>query len=345
MVILIASEWLLDNGWPWRVSTLESYMNRKKNDDWTHNAFEIQRIKNRDRDEAGESFVFLGGSISLEVVDSDDNVSREISRLTGKPAFFKSICASYQTPADDAKIIKELGDFGGTVLIGIEPLTFKATQDRQLHQMRNNGDDHLKYYYLDSFGAINDILLKHGYDVQWDQNYRLTRSAKVFGEIIKKRAILALTSLGKKRHILYDRHAVGDKTPVTEKKKIAQRKWLRKLRMIYDYASELNLDLLRLGIDVAKANGNRVIIVDLPVNPIYEKEYALFQPEYDEMVRKLVNENGLGYIDMRDSGGWKPEDFRDVHHMRSVGQKRFSPILARKLVNYLEIAGSYGGNS
>ena len=193
--IMGMSEYLLSNGWPWKISWIEPYMLRKNNDDWTHNAFEIQKIKNRTASHIkGDTLVFVGGSISLEAISSDPEMSRRLKELTGEQTNFRSICATYQTFADDAKISRELGAFGGILLIGIEPLSFKAKLTSQITEKLKTGHTHLKYYYLSPGRDINGILLKYGFEGGLFHRFRLFKTAKVFGEIMKKKVPVLLTS-------------------------------------------------------------------------------------------------------------------------------------------------------
>jgi hypothetical protein len=97
----------------------------------------------------------------------------------------------------------------------------------------------------------------------------------------------------------------------------------------------LNLDILTQSIRIAEEQKNRVILVDLPDNPIFEKEISRFNPHYDNMIRDLIRNTGSGYIDLRSAADWKPEDFRDVHHMRSSGRKKITRCLSNSLAQYL----------
>ena len=98
----------------------------------------------------------------------------------------------------------------------------------------------------------------------------------------------------------------------------------------------MNLDLLYELIDITRSNGNKVVLIDLPDNPIYKVQIAEFNPHYDNMIRKVVAEKDVGYIDMRSAAEWEPADFRDVHHMRSSGRKKFTEALAGRLSKYLK---------
>jgi hypothetical protein len=340
VVIFGISEYTISSGWPWNISWIEPYMLRKKNDDWTHNAFTIQKIKDSSRAAEEETFVFIGGSIALEAISSDSIISRRINELSGKRVNFKSISATYQTFADNAKIMEELGPINGTLLIGIEPLSFKAKLSSQITEKLKTGHTHLKYYYLTAGPGTNSILSEYGFEGGPFHSLHLFKTAKVFGEILKKKAPVFLTSGYRAAQTTYSRHAVGDKTPVTEEKRKEQVKWLEALLKDYNKFHKMNLDLLGEIVNITLSNGNRVILIDIPDNPIYKEQISKFNDHYNDMVREFVAEKDVGYIDMRYAAEWEPEDYRDVHHMRSFGRKKFTEALARKLSDYLRTGSS-----
>jgi hypothetical protein len=333
--LLVIGEALIANGWPWKISMAKPYLLRKNNDDWTHNAFEIQRIKKMSDPQKSELLVFIGGSVSLEAIYKDNMVSRSLTAQTGRPTNFVSLCSSYQTFADNAKIVHELGKFGGTILIGIEPLSFKAPLEYQLTQVLEDGRIHHKYYFLRSPAGITRILNRHGFGAGIFEQIRLFRTMQFLGESLQRKSTVFFKANTDIPSVVYNRHAVGDKTPVSGNQSKRQRKWLKKLRKRYSKYWRLNLDLLKEIIRIAQSNGNDVIIIDLPDNPIFSEEIASFNPHYDNMISRLRQATGIGYIDMRNAVRWAPEDFRDVHHMRSFGQKKFFPVLSEKLTEYL----------
>jgi hypothetical protein len=330
-VILGVSEYALAIGWPWRKSELEPYMLRKTNDDWIHNAFEIQRIKNRNPAKEREFFVFIGGSTCLEAITSDSLMKARMKELTGRQIGFSSLCSSYRSFSDDAKIVEELDAFGGTLLIGIEALCFRTSIDKQLTCLLETGLNHLKYCYLNTSPPINKVLSNYGLRIGLMERSCLLRTAKVLGEILKKKGLYFLDKRGEIQRLVHDRHAVGDKTPVNDEDRKKHKSMLRNMSQQYDRFYRMNLDLLKEVIDIAKCNGNRVFLIDMPRNPIYGPQIDRFNVHYDEMIRNLIKEKGVGYIDMRNAAQWTPEDFRDVHHLRSPGQIKFTEALAQYL--------------
>lgn len=337
ILLLLIFEYSLSIGIPWIFSSLEPYLLRKENDDWTHIAFEIQRIKNRKRDPNNSFFIYLGGSAGLESIYSEKIMEKRLYELAKRKIKFKSLSSSYKTFVDEIKIIDELGDVEGIIIIPIEALSFKKKLDVQVEEfLKKSNHNHLKYYFLTLNQNAGKILSDYGYKIKLSDKLYFLKSAKVIGEIIKKRYINKILSMKRIKSVKYNPHAVGDKTPVNEKDKLKNSKWLKKLLEKYKEYYELNLKLLKETIDIAKSNNNKVILVDLPNNPIFNNEISEFYTHYDLMINDLIKEKKVYYIDMRYAANWKPEDFRDVHHMRSFGQKKFSEELAVRLADYLK---------
>jgi hypothetical protein len=330
IIILLLGEYALSMGYPWKFSNLEPYMLRKQNDDWTHNAFEIERIKKWGQADNRELIVFIGGSASIEVISDDTIISERLTESIGREITFTSLCANWQSPGENATIANRIKSFGGTLLIGMEPQTFRIKIDRQLIL-----DARLRYYYLTITSNINSILSEYGFNPGFTHRIYLFRTAMVIGEIFKKSTKCFITSGFKLKSITHNRHAFGDMTPVNEDDREKQIIWLKKVLILYEENYRLNMDLLKETIDIAQSNGINVVIVDLPYNPVFIESINKFNPHYDNLIKDLVSEKGIGYIDMRHAADYTPEDFRDVHHLRSQGQVKFTNALIVKLAEYI----------
>ncbi len=334
-IIAAGLELVVSYGLIWRFPDLEKYLLRKNNDHWTHSAFEIEKIQNHRENDQDKLLVFIGGSVSLEAISQDRIISKKINRLTGMTIGFKSICTSYQTFSDNAKIVEALGDFGGIILIGIEPANFKSWPERQLVQRLKSGHLHKKYYYLSGPGSINDILEKNGMKVGVYHRINLIRTAQVFGEIVNKQVRYLIKHRGKWKRVLHKRHAAGDGKPVRVRRiKTGIDSFCQRLLCWYNTYHKLNLELLKETIRIAHANGNKVILVDMPNSPVFEKIISKFSPHYDIMIRKVVKKLGVGYIDMRQAAEWDLQDFKDFHHLRRPGRQKLTRALAVSLAKH-----------
>ncbi len=116
-----------------------------------------------------------------------------------------------------------------------------------------------------------------------------------------------------------------------EDREIYSKKLANNVYKSYRKNNRLNVELISGQIDIALKCGNRVILVDLPCNPLFDREMGEFYTHYDKMINELVQKKKIGYINMRNAADWSPDDFVDVHHLRVSGQEKFTEALADSL--------------
>ena len=150
IVMLGCFEVLLAAGYPWKYTSLEPYLLRHNADYWTHVGFEIQKIKKVSISKNKKQVViFLGGSVGLEAITTDEEMSRILTERMNRPVFFRSLCSSYKTFSDEIKIVEELGSLNVTIIINTEILRFKTSNNKQFVRLnKEKGHEHLKYYFL-----------------------------------------------------------------------------------------------------------------------------------------------------------------------------------------------------
>ena len=330
VVIALGTECFLGLGYPWRFPSLEPYFLNKNWDDWTHNAFVIQRIKHDDARRDDRVIVLIGGSAGREAVVSDADMGATLGEMTGRKIGFASLCSSDQNFVDTGRIVEELDSFKKTFVILIAPMRFT-------HRVDNiPGKD---YYFLATSSRLNRILGEGGEGLGFTYRFRLFRSALRWGQVAKKHLRYMVRKKGKIRRIAYERHRYPHRKPPGEKTIRHYRKEMTKALGNFKKHSALNFRLLRASVDAALENGDRVILLNMPSNPHLDEITARFSPDYDEMVSDLVQNKGVGYLDLRRAADWKFEDFLDVHHLRASGQGKFVPLLTRYLADHINAAG------
>ena len=330
--IIISFEILLNAGYPWKYSRLEPFLLRYNNDSWTHNAFEIERIKKAVSLKNYEQvIIYMGGSVALASITSDDKMSQILSERMNRKILFTSLCSSYKTFSDEIKIVEELGEVNVTIILNSEILRFKTTNDKQLvNYLEDAKHEHLKYYFLPTSTETRFILEQDNFEIGFKHRVRFIRSAMVFGEILKTKVCRFF--FARQRFALsYHRHIVGDFKPVDAKQQAVLSKKLASMLRNIEKVYGVNCNLFEVAIDKARANGNRVILAESPVNPLFVDQMEVFAPKYNKLIQGLVQKKDLTYLDLRGAAGWVPEDFRDLHHMLPSGREKFTPILAEKL--------------
>lgn len=331
VAIVVLLEMVMVTGLPWRVASLEPYLTRYKKDHWTRNAFLIEEIRQASIVEKDtEKLVFLGGSVGLASITSDRQVSGFLSEENIRKVSFYSLCSHYKSFSDELKIIEKLGGVDATVVINTELLRFKTSNDKQLVRIEEDTQyENLKYFYLPTSNVAREILEEFGLEVDMKQRTSSIRSAIVLGEIFKKQFAAFLNT----RKFLTNqsaRHFTGLE-PLTIENTEKHKKILDDLLEKTKKLIPINKRLLEAVIRQAQSNGNRVVLLDSPINPLFKDQISNMEKGYDTMIASMVYDMNLGYIDMRKGVEWISEDFRDLHHMLPSGREKFTRVLAKRL--------------
>ncbi len=126
------------HGWPWRLTELQEYLLRHPRDNWLFNAFSIYSLRESDTRKT-TNVVYVGGSVCMESLPSDDWMSSTLTTRLSTPARFVSVCSPYQNFADEARIAHALGAFDGILILGTEPVFFSKAPDRQFQARPDQG--------------------------------------------------------------------------------------------------------------------------------------------------------------------------------------------------------------
>jgi len=338
----IISEYLLFKNIPWKISSLEPYVLRKLDDVWIHSAFEIERIK---KSPSIPFFVYIGGSTGRSNLLPDHIVSARLNRATKAKKGFSSISSRVLSFTDVGKLAEKLGKFDGTLIFEIHPLRFSKIFYNLpiLKPKRKNTGNYrpLKFFHAVISPRFSKVLSEHGFDIPLTEYFRLFKTAKVAGEVFSKK-FKSLVKDGKVTPLVYNpnylrffnrRWPLFPKRPPYEQKKRKKIKdrAIKKAAKTYVSSHKFILELLNEVVDAAQENGNRVILLDLPENPAYEKQISLFYPHYGNMVKDFIKKKKVGYIDMRSCCLWTSDDFADVLHLNLSGRLKFVDELVRNL--------------
>ncbi len=333
LFIVVGAELIVAEGLLWRNYTWEPYILTMELDDWTHNAFVIKDLL-KDKDTAYHHVIFLGGSAGREAVFDDLTMSKKISQSVGKKIKFTSICSSNQTFADEAKIIEALKPLDATFVIPVESLRFSRGARDQLVIYHDHGFHHPKYYYMTADSRINDILQDAGIEIGLLHRSRLLRTTQVLGRYIHRR--LERVARGENLAIHFTRHRYIGDPPPDKKYCLEIEERINASAKEYYENFELNFELLSTAIDLARGNGNEVVLLDFPTNPDFHYHLTEIEPHYDSVLNVLLEEKNIRYIDSRPLAEWQFEDYRDFRHMRDSGREKFEGILLTMLTDFVD---------
>jgi hypothetical protein len=329
VIILFVLENVVLKNLLWSVPRLEKYLLLRPNDDWVHNAFTIQKIKRYARQNDSEKIlVYLGGSTSLESITRDRNMEAKLLKGIGEEVKFVSITSSYMTYAEETMIISELQLNNATYIISIGPqyLT-KVSQTQILH------DEHtyLRYFYLPVPTSVRNLLSEYGLDLGLFYTFRIFRSAFAIAHQIKYNINNKVYSTE------YDRHYAPDKSPVRETPELKNNleKWHRQS----DRFGEMNFKLLKLAVDAARKNNNKVIFIRMPHAPLFKEESIAYEALLDKHLLPFLEKEYVDYIDLSNKTLWEQIDFSEYTHLGETGRKKFEDVLSSELKAYFKDNG------
>ncbi len=316
LLISTAATFLGMNGWPWRAVSLQPYLLRNAGDNWLYNAFSIYSINDDDGHNLTK-IVYVGGSVCLESLPSDERMSSELANRLAQPVRFTSICSPYQNFADEARIVDALGAFSGLLVLGTEPAFFSKVPQRQFEARADSGEaGGYGYFYLPVQPLIRDIVRKEGVDLDaYADIWQFWKTGpRALGEATARALRDGPIELRRHRISGYrdlDYQAVADKF-------IAN----------YHRSADMNEALRRETIRSALQHGNRVALVEIPNN---EALMSLFDPlrsDYRQRIGRMTNELSVSYLVPQARASWTQQDFFDTHHLSPAGREKFVTILA-----------------
>ena len=264
----------------------------------------------------------------MEGITNDRDISSRIVEKIHQEAEFHSICSSYTTLTDIAKIVDRLGNIDGLLLIMLEPATLgKGIEIQNTHIERKSGKTLPKYYYLTTPPAIRKIQNKYGCERDCGSDFlQYLKYAPAQFLIAFRGGIPRFLTGDDKR---YKRHHLR-KTVANETIMKNAGKYIDLMKNNKKTVS-MNKELLENIIEIARNNNNKVALVNIPIVDEYAYLISEQVKAYDSYIDDLVNKYNVHHFDFRKPGSWPQQDFYDTHHMSLSGRTRYTQLLADRL--------------
>lgn len=300
---------------------------------WTHNAFELQRIINRDKAAWDEYFVLVGGSATaVESITSSKEASKILSKKTGKRIGFSNLGASYGSLSDCVKIISALKEADVTIILGIEPISFNRDQKAELEFYNENTERYeRKYYYLPVPKEVSTILKEEGVSIPLSQYIISLNCWPTVGEWLKKSLIRKIE--GKKLTTAYNPHDRRNVPVTPERMEVFRKRFIRNK----NFAEQSKRPFLMMDaiVQIIKDSNLQLILFELPKPDLLLDSYKIMAPDYPKAISKIVDDNNFPYLDFQNSGPWKREYYRDAHHMTKAGRQKLTDLITTKLAEII----------
>lgn len=305
----------------------EPYMLSHERDVWVHNAFQISRLKAEEETSEKMNILLWGGSTSLAAIMDDPTMERLLKDRAGKEINFISLSSNLASGVDFAKLIEKIGPTHATLFIGIEPDPLQRVIDVQL-DANISGKYFPKYVYLPVPERIQPILERYDGPLPISRQLLLHRTAKLLGESIRNRINKRFIKVAFYSH----------------NRERNQQSYVPQLEVMREHYSvwpgrgpyfEKNFELLKEGIRMAKDNGIRIVLMDLPY-PLSSKIFReKVDVHYDRLIQSLVKEESLGYLDTRHWRKWEDIDFSDPSHLNQKGRTAFTGLFIEHIAKHV----------
>ena len=285
-------------------------------------------------------FVLMGESQVGKCITDSDGVTQMIRDSLQTDAMFLNVATAYGNFYDILRIQDEFSDTDQMVyLLGISPRYFSWADSIQVYyDVEKNGSRTLHYKYpmlppsKEGMRIVNeywDVPLR-GYSAGYQTTYSLAKVVSSIYKIILFRKLLP---------------SMSDKveTPKAVQYTVAQYKWFMYEWFQHQYPTlleqycKMNRELLEACIVEAKKQGNRVILVDLPLTPMIENDREKLACGYEDYLNSISADMGVPVISLRHDV-YVEEDFVDGIHMSESGQEKTGKLLAHELKGWYEEA-------
>ena len=331
IVLLIGFELAVSSGRVWQIS--KGYLLSDPYDDWTNVLWQVNRF---DADDTENDVVFFfGGSSSREAVTSDDDVSNALSTL-GKDLRFHNFGTRNQSIAESVILLDNLPRTeNGLVIFGLQPTLFRYPHAEIVESYRG-----LRF-------PLPSPTLKQFLDERpepWKpgSTLNLVRYRALVSNYIRLRLQNSshygyATSAGLLSEVQYINHLYTGAGPMRPDKLERLLRKVSKRMETYGLAANLNFELLQLGIRLARDKGYRVMLVEMPRNPVSDDTaFAPYTAHFLESVGTLSVFEGVPFVELGASLGLQQSDFVDHVHLVDRARPHFQKALVRTIVETLE---------
>jgi len=317
--LMLALEAALARGLVWKLPV--GWVLATPHDDWSHAAWQIHRLR---RDAGGAPVVvFIGGSAVREAVSGSAAMTAALSERAGRPMRFINLGTRDQNLAERLLLVDQLPRIEqGVVVFSMHPLF-----------LRDGPEDWAIAAKGVRFPLASPALAKAvagiAPQLSGDSGWHVLRFRPQVGNWIKRRTAQRAVF----RRLSYIEHMKEKAGPMSEQALADTMRMIGPELQHYPTYRDANLELLAHAVRLATTRGYRVILMDLPRNPVCD--HALFRQvlaDYSEAVSQLARHLDVPYVDMHAQLAFAREDFHDHVHFLRTSRPRFEAAFIERVL-------------
>ena len=320
-LMLACMELALSRGWLWRLDA--GWLISTPYDDWTHAMWAVNQLEGASD---ATPIYLVGGSGSREAVISSDSVEQALSSKRPGDYRFLNLGTRNQTFFESVLLIDNLPDTStGLIVFGLTP-----------HFFTDGVDDAHEAVYGTRFPLYSDILVEalrdKGILEREPLPVNLLRYRAMIANYINKR--IAGGTLFQR--LPYRNHLYEGRPPMQGAELVDKFYQIASSMSDFSKFAPLNFYILEVAVRLAQAKGYKVLLAELPRNPIGETPlYGNVLDSYKRNLRALAERTGVELVDLHKEYAFPRSYFYDHLHQidkaRAIFQGRFVDLLIEQL--------------
>jgi hypothetical protein len=300
-------------------------------DDYAHVTYRVAELR-QDPPEGPVVYLF-GGSSAMECFVSEESLAGDVSRAADDAVGVVSLAAHGQSFAQTIAIVDNLPDGDGLLVVGLAPMRFTATPDRDAGLLVGRTLPLVSPRLQAALAAqgVSAPLVTSVLPGAFDYLSAYLRARPEDG-------LSFFEEVGYEPHYWDGQPARSEAAKTSE---AADRLALD--GPLYEDNGAYNLAMLEELLKLARDRGFSVALFEQPLNlDVADPTWAGILPDYRRRVRALVKRYGVAYLDVHQRVALTSADFGDIHHLIARGRLKWQPVLARQIAGALSDEGLAG---
>jgi len=322
IVLLACIEVVLSRGWLWHLDA--GWLISTPYDDWTHAMWAVNQLT---EDSEAIPIFLVGGSGSREAVINNESVDQELAAKSSEHYRFLNLGTRNQSFFETIVLIEKLPDTKhGLIIFGLTPHFFTDGVDSATSAVRGTRFPFYSHALVQALKAMN--LLE--YDVI---PINVLRYRALLANYLNKRVAGGnlFDRLNYRYHLYEGRPPLG----ATGLEKNFQ--LIESEMAAYPANAALNFRTLELAIRLAQQKNYRVLLLDLPRNPVVEERlYGDFLDSYHKNLESLVASTRATYLDLHNELALPQTYFYDHLHQTDDARPVFQTEFVDRVLDQLE---------
>ena len=282
--------------------------------------FNVIRNINQNNMDSTKSVYIFGASSTREFFDLEENLNKDVESNLYKKVYISA--TSSQSLVDSLRLIDNINTPNSLVILGISPKKFWSEDPSYLELSYLTYGKYLKYPVISN--SIKELYEEYSFNDYF--NLRLLPPASnTFLYLIKDYVLEQLQNI--KRHGLFaykmyditvsEQHVKGYTKQLSDDELMQlENKFEAQHMQNTEKNLEFNLNVLRKIIDISRKKELKIVLFDIPLNPLIDE---LYHNQYQEYIARIDNIKNIKHVRYKEKS--KSNHFHDTSHLNAIGKE------------------------